>query len=301
MDLYKILWEDAHWNINKNIAKKVGLHGALILANLISLEKFFWKKWQLVTTKKWGWFFSQTNKQLEEHLFIWRKPLERALKDLETAGFIEICVAGNPARKHFKINAKNILEFLLKADEEDDSVGQTSLSQTDKQDCPKGANKNAPNGQTINKEEKEERIKRKNNIKNKNTNVFLQKKENSEILEENQTTEISVYENSESSELEKKEKSSAKKEKKDFKALFLENLTWDFYESIKTKFQISDQNIKSSAENFILYWTEKNTNGRKEKWEMQKTFDIKRRFYFWLNNQKNFTNKNKKEVWFTTI
>jgi hypothetical protein len=36
---------------------------------------------------------------------------------------------------------------------------------------------------------------------------------------------------------------------------------------------------------FTDYWTESNTNGSKMKFEMQKTFDVKRRLQRWINNQ----------------
>ena len=38
------------------------------------------------------------------------------------------------------------------------------------------------------------------------------------------------------------------------------------------------------VENFISYWTESNKNGKKMKFEMQKTFDIKRRLIKWRDN-----------------
>jgi len=41
-------------------------------------------------------------------------------------------------------------------------------------------------------------------------------------------------------------------------------------------------------EKFFLYWTEKNPNGKKMKFEMQNTFDIERRLLTWSKNEKNF-------------
>lgn len=37
---------------------------------------------------------------------------------------------------------------------------------------------------------------------------------------------------------------------------------------------------------FNLYWTELNGTGKKQKWELQKTFEVKKRLIYWLN--KNF-------------
>lgn len=40
---------------------------------------------------------------------------------------------------------------------------------------------------------------------------------------------------------------------------------------------------------FILYWTEKNKSGTKQKWELQKTFEIRRRLATWLGNVRQFS------------
>ena len=45
---------------------------------------------------------------------------------------------------------------------------------------------------------------------------------------------------------------------------------------------------------FISYWTEKNHTGTKERWQLQKTFEIKRRLTNWFNNINKFGGKNEK-------
>lgn len=40
--------------------------------------------------------------------------------------------------------------------------------------------------------------------------------------------------------------------------------------------------IKSEMKKFIIYWTEPNKSGTKQKWQLQQTFDVKRRIYTWL-------------------
>ena len=49
-------------------------------------------------------------------------------------------------------------------------------------------------------------------------------------------------------------------------------------------------------DDFCNYWTEKNIAGKKMKFEMQQTFDIKRRLSKWLKNQKDWNIKTKKPV-----
>ncbi len=55
---------------------------------------------------------------------------------------------------------------------------------------------------------------------------------------------------------------------------------------------------ESTVDGFIDYWTESNINGLKMKFEMQKTFDIKRRLVKWVSNQKEWTIEKKEKVSF---
>ena len=58
----------------------------------------------------------------------------------------------------------------------------------------------------------------------------------------------------------------------------------EFSDNVKKKAvevkNISDEQIN----NFIYYWTESNEGGKKMKFEMQKTFDVKRRLLKWRDN-----------------
>jgi hypothetical protein len=52
----------------------------------------------------------------------------------------------------------------------------------------------------------------------------------------------------------------------------------------------------TQLEEFCSYWTEANSDGGKQKWQFEKTFDIVRRFRTWLANSKNWgSNKNFKK------
>jgi hypothetical protein len=46
--------------------------------------------------------------------------------------------------------------------------------------------------------------------------------------------------------------------------------------------------IENELQKFILYWTEPSKSGKTTRWEMQKTFDIKRRIRTWLSNAGKF-------------
>lgn len=42
--------------------------------------------------------------------------------------------------------------------------------------------------------------------------------------------------------------------------------------------------LEQEKEKFLGYWCEKNYNGKKERWQMEKVFDVKRRWRRWLSN-----------------
>tara|TARA_R100000152_G_C6781427_1_gene215892 strand:+ start:2249 stop:2908 length:660 start_codon:yes stop_codon:yes gene_type:complete len=51
--------------------------------------------------------------------------------------------------------------------------------------------------------------------------------------------------------------------------------------------QVFNSNLSSElCQEFVDYWTETNSSGKKMKFEMQKTFDVKRRLARWVKNSK---------------
>lgn len=54
--------------------------------------------------------------------------------------------------------------------------------------------------------------------------------------------------------------------------------------------------IESQAKNFLLYWTEPNKSGTKARWETEKTFEVKRRFFLWLSRSNGFNLKDKFQI-----
>ena len=48
---------------------------------------------------------------------------------------------------------------------------------------------------------------------------------------------------------------------------------------------------KKEIDNFISYWTELNSTGTKERWQMEKTFELKRRITTWINKSNIFSKK----------
>ena len=79
--------------------------------------------------------------------------------------------------------------------------------------------------------------------------------------------------------LKDKYKESIKVKDKTIRELEFQKETWTINNTeMKPVMQVEQ------VENFISYWTESNKNGKKMKFEMQKTFDIKRRLIKWRDN-----------------
>jgi len=91
---------------------------------------------------------------------------------------------------------------------------------------------------------------------------------------------------------ERKGKERKEKERKvnriSFQEIFTQNLDDDFKKDLLQKYE--NDILNTEMLEFISYRTEKNHNWKKEKREKQKTFDIKRRFRVWLQN--NYRNNN---------
>ena len=58
--------------------------------------------------------------------------------------------------------------------------------------------------------------------------------------------------------------------------------------------EIEEGNLPDSDEKkkFFYYWTEKNKSGTKDRWELEKTFDVGRRWKTWQNNAQKFNQSN---------
>lgn len=53
---------------------------------------------------------------------------------------------------------------------------------------------------------------------------------------------------------------------------------------------LPEQNVRGEINNFISYWTEPNKSGTRQRWQTEKTFEIKRRLATWFNRSKEFNN-----------
>jgi len=72
-----------------------------------------------------------------------------------------------------------------------------------------------------------------------------------------------------------------------FNAVIEENEYYqEILESLKEK--IPKEILKIELKKFCNYWTEKNQSGTKERWQLEKTFEVKKRLTTWFNNIKSY-------------
>lgn len=74
---------------------------------------------------------------------------------------------------------------------------------------------------------------------------------------------------------------------------FFEGDIEKIFNEFKATTSLNSELLKSEFQKFILYWTEKNKSGTKQRWETERTFEVKRRLATWLGKMKDFkSNKN---------
>jgi hypothetical protein len=92
--------------LNKELAKRVGLKEAVLLADLISKEEYF-----IANGMTDGWFFN-TEANIEKDTTLTAYQQRKCLKTLKKEGLIEVKRKGIPAKQYFKINEQLVVKFL---------------------------------------------------------------------------------------------------------------------------------------------------------------------------------------------
>ena len=102
----KLLSSTAFLLLNKELAKKIGLKEAIMLADLISKEEYFISKGMTD-----GWFFN-TEANIEADTTLNPYNQRKCLKTLKKYEIIETKRKGIPAKQYFKINEYQVLQIL---------------------------------------------------------------------------------------------------------------------------------------------------------------------------------------------
>ena len=170
-NLLKALREDGSINVNKNIARELGVDEAIMLTELVGLFFFYKDRKELNN----GYFYS-TIENLQYQTCLKRSKQDKALKVLIEKGFISKITKGQPAKRYFKIHEEVIMAYieelrvkyeaieLARKLEREAKRGnypqdhsefvenqQTGLLENNKLDCPKTTRSNTNNNTYKNK------------------------------------------------------------------------------------------------------------------------------------------------------
>ena len=99
--LKKLLGNQSHWNINKELAREVGLNETLVLQHLIDWSSYHKKE-----------TIFQTYEQMKDELGIAHNAVKVAVSNLNKIGFISIERKGIGMKNHYTINENRIWDFL---------------------------------------------------------------------------------------------------------------------------------------------------------------------------------------------
>tara|TARA_R110001599_G_scaffold6912_1_gene34274 strand:+ start:643 stop:1260 length:618 start_codon:yes stop_codon:yes gene_type:complete len=92
--------------LNKELARRIGLKEAVLLADLISKEEYF-----IANGMTDGWFFN-TEANIEQDTTLTAYQQRKCLTTLKKYQIIEVKRRGIPAKQYFKINEEQVIKFL---------------------------------------------------------------------------------------------------------------------------------------------------------------------------------------------
>ena len=144
-----LLSSSAFLIVNKQLAKQVGLKGAVLLADLISKEEYF-----IANGMTDGWFFN-TEANIERDTTLTSYQQRKVLKSLKKYQIIETKRKGIPAKQYFKINEANLLNILSCEETKELVVKKLNdLSETKLTTINKNNNNNNNNNNISNRRDK---------------------------------------------------------------------------------------------------------------------------------------------------
>ncbi len=170
MAVLKLLSNQGFISYNKIVAKKLGVHEAILLGELCSIFMQFNCN---------EFYFTQDKICNDTALSV--KQARNAIKTLETAGFLTITKKGVPCKNWYLLNEPAIVAFFDKNDNEIQSSCEERV-QPDEQNLP---NKNSGNG--VSSEAKTDAQLNKNTSKNTEIRIH---NNNSEPIAEKKVTKI---------------------------------------------------------------------------------------------------------------
>ena len=183
---------EAYWQVNKAIAKITDNDTAILLADLISKEKYFENKGQMN-----GDYFFNTVENIEQDTNIKKDKQRMCLTKLENLGIVETKMITIPRKRHYKINHEILFNVLSEANKIYSERKSRPLMSEKYDDCT------TENTTTINKNKYNENKLNKNkfNIKGsfkKQNELDIRYKSKDDFLKDiNLNTDSNIYKISE--------------------------------------------------------------------------------------------------------
>lgn len=131
MSILNLLRSDGSINVNKHLAREIGLHEAIILSELISWHMYYTERGE---TDADGMFFV-TIEKLEHNTTLKKDTQNRLIKKLINQNLISTKQKGLPAKRYFWINEQAITDMVMGAR----SGTAPKLSQNEKADNGAGS------------------------------------------------------------------------------------------------------------------------------------------------------------------
>ena len=116
MSIKKLLSQNAFWQVNKAMAKLIGVDAALILSDLIAREEYFKSKNMLVSINGNGYFFV-TSDDIENTTTYSYHIQKKCIKVLKEHGMIETFLRGIPAKTHYMVVESKVEECFKSSSE----------------------------------------------------------------------------------------------------------------------------------------------------------------------------------------
>lgn len=99
--LKKLIGNKAHWTLNKELVRKIGLSETLVLQHLIDLNENIFE----------GEFFQQIDR-ISEELSMGEWKVKECIKTLKERNLITTEKKGMPAKNYYKINVKEVINLI---------------------------------------------------------------------------------------------------------------------------------------------------------------------------------------------
>ena len=168
MSIKKLLSQNAFWQVNKAMAKLIGVDAALILSDLIAREEYFKSKNMLVSINGNGYFFV-TSDDIENTTTYSYHIQKKCIKVLKEHGMIETFLRGIPAKTHYRVVESKVEECFKSSSEKINKLKDLNQSiEIIKEPVIKNIkNCDVKNLITINKNKNKNTNKNNNNIEKK--------------------------------------------------------------------------------------------------------------------------------------